>query len=122
MLSWTTRSGRQQGKGLVLKKGPGTSTKGPISGGKEKAGLKNGPGSIFEEGPVSRGVGTFGGGQQGQLVGRGLHLESLDNSMSVKIGWFDLMSLKFLITGTVSCPGIIKAALNSVLSLCPTLF
>ena len=80
------------------------------------------PGLFLKKGQFPGWVGNFGVGQQEQSVGRGLHLESLDNSMSVKIGWFDLMSLKFLITGTVSCPGIIKAALNSVLSLCPTLF
>ena len=62
------------------------------------------PGLFLKKGQFPGGWGTFGVGQQGQLVGRGLHLESLDNSMSVKIGWFDLMSLKFLITGTRFVP------------------
>ena len=115
LLSWTTRSGRQQGKGLVLKKGPGTSTKGPISGGKEKAGLKNGPGSIFEEGPVSRVGGKFWGRTTGSIGGKGATSRKfghLDNSMSVKRGWFDLMSWKFLITGTRFVPRDHKSCIN----------
>ena len=62
------------------------------------------PGLFLKKGQFPGWVGNFGVGQQDQSVGRGLHLESLDNSMSVKIGWFDLMSLKFLITGTRFVP------------------
>ena len=70
------------------------------------------PGLFLKKGQFPGWVGNFGVGQQDQSVGRGLHLESLDNSMSVKIGWFDLMSLKFLITGTRFVPRDHKSCIN----------